>query len=61
MESIEKKLRQALDSIDEAISLLREVAREEGRLAEALEEALYYLEEAGEALNTVLEREFTRE
>ncbi|QOJ79423.1 hypothetical protein IG193_02890 [Infirmifilum lucidum] len=59
MKSIADKLRAALDNIDDAISLLREAAREDKRLAAALEDTIYYLEEAGEALNSILEREYS--
>ena len=50
-----EKLSRALDLIDEAIDLLREAARSDRALAELLEDVLYNLEEAGEALSSILE------
>ncbi|MGC9108169.1 MAG: hypothetical protein ACP5IE_08300 [Infirmifilum sp.] len=56
-----EKIRIALDNIDEAINLLREIAREDRKIAAALEDIIYYLEEAGEALNTILEQSYEAE
>ncbi|MEM4917997.1 MAG: hypothetical protein QW518_01545 [Thermofilaceae archaeon] len=50
----ERLLSDALDRIDEAIHLLREYAREKKEEAEALEDILYFLEEAGEALERII-------
>lgn len=49
-----KLLAEALDRIDEAIHLLRDYAREAPEDAEALEDILYSLEEAGEALERLI-------
>jgi len=59
MKSAFDKIKAALDSIDDAISLLREVAREDKKLAAALEDTIYYLEEAGEALSNILEDSYS--
>lgn len=56
----EKLLSDALDRIDEAIQLLREYARRKGGEAESLEDVLYLLEEAGDALERMI-RERERE
>lgn len=57
MKSVKEKIKIALENVDDAISLLREVAREDRKYAPLLEDTIYYLEEAGEALNEVLEQE----
>ncbi|AKG38751.1 MAG: hypothetical protein ACP5II_03150 [Infirmifilum sp.] len=61
MKRVNEKIRIALDNIDEAINLLREIAREDRKIAAALEDIIYYLEEAGEALNTILEQSYEAE
>jgi len=60
VEEQRKKLSRALDLIDEAIDLLRDAARADRALAELLEDVLYSLEEAGEALSSILEGKSTR-
>lgn len=55
MQAQREKLFKALDLIDEAIDLLRDAARADRALAELLEDVLYSLEEAGEALSSILE------
>jgi len=55
-EEINKDLRRALDNIDEAIYLLREVAKMDENYAEVLEDILYHLEEAAEQLDTLISR-----
>jgi len=52
----ERALSEALDRIDEAIYILREYSRERPEEAEALEDVIYHLEEAGEALERLIER-----
>jgi len=49
-----EKLEAALDYVDSAIDILRELASSSREWADALEDALYHLEEAGEALNRLL-------
>lgn len=61
MKNVREKIRVALDNIDDAISLLREAAREDKKIAALLEDTLYYLEEAGEALSNILEESEQKE
>ena len=49
-------LQEALDSVDFAIDLLRKIAKEDPKLAEELENILYHLEEAGELLFNLIEK-----
>lgn len=55
-EEVNKDLQRALDNIDEAIYLLREVAKIGENYAEMLEDILYHLEEAAEQLDTLISR-----
>lgn len=53
-----KLLSDALDHIDEAIHLLREYAKRRSTESESLEDVVFLLEEAGEALDRIIrERE----
>lgn len=56
MPEIKEKLEAALDRIDEAIDILRELARIDEEAAETLEDVLYHLEEAGELLDSLISR-----
>lgn len=51
-----ERIEMALDYIDSAIDLLRELAAEDERLAEFLEDVLYHLEEAAEMLHSTFTR-----
>lgn len=53
---VREGLEKALDSVDYAIDLLRDLAEEDRVLAELLEDVLYHLEEAAEALSTLIEK-----
>ena len=46
----------ALDRVDEAIDILRDLARKDRVLAESLEDILYHLEEAGELLDSLISK-----
>ncbi|MCC6004579.1 MAG: hypothetical protein LM590_09580 [Thermofilum sp.] len=50
------KLERALDSVDYAIDLLRDAADADQVLAELLEDILYHLEEAADALSALIEK-----
>lgn len=52
---LNEKMERALSSVDFAIDLLREVADKDHVLAELLEDVLYHLEEAAEALSVLIE------
>jgi len=58
-EEIKRDLRKALDNIDEAIYLLREVARSDENYAEVLEDILYHLEEAADLLDSLIAKGVT--
>ncbi|MHB9301487.1 hypothetical protein [Thermofilum pendens] len=53
---VREGLEKALDSVDYAIDLLRDLAEEDRVLAELLEDVLYHLEEAAEALSALIEK-----
>ncbi len=53
---VTNKLQDALDSIDLAIDILRKIAKKDPKLAEELENILYHLEEVGELLFNLIER-----
>lgn len=46
-------LKEAIDHVDTAIDLLRELAKRKKSLAESLEDIIYHLEEAGELLSSL--------
>lgn len=54
MSEIREKLEIALDRVDEAIDILRDLAKVSEEMAETLEDVLYHLEEAGELLNSLI-------
>ncbi len=56
MSEIREKLEIALDRVDEAIDILRDLAKVSEEMAETLEDVLYHLEEAGELLNSLISR-----
>ncbi len=56
MSEIREKLEIALDRVDEAIDILRDLAKVSEEIAETLEDVLYHLEEAGELLNSLISR-----
>ncbi len=49
-----ERLQEALDHIDQALDILRECVREGSVSEDLVEEVIYYLEEAGERLNSLL-------
>lgn len=53
-------LERALDLVEEAISILRKYARENPEEAEKLEDILYALEEASDALDALVRAEGKR-
>ena len=54
--SVKEKLQMALDRVDEAIDILRDLAHKDRVLAESLEDILYHLEEAGELLDSLISK-----
>ncbi len=52
--SVAKRLREALDYIDSALDILREIAGESREMADILEDAIYHLEEAGDIIDSLI-------